>query len=110
MGRFMRGDIVVLPFPFSDLSSSKRRPAVVLVSLMGDDVVLCQVTSQTKADRYSVAISEADFREGNLNRDSNARPNRLFTADSKIIAYRACRLSEAKTAELIQNVISILNS
>lgn len=43
MGRFVKGDVVVVPFPFSDLSAAKHRP--VLASLAGDDVILCQITS-----------------------------------------------------------------
>jgi len=42
MGKFIKGEIVVIPFPFSDLSASKRRPALVLVDLPGDDLILCQ--------------------------------------------------------------------
>jgi mRNA interferase MazF len=50
MERFVKGDIVVIPFPFSDLSGSKKRPALVLADLQGDDIILCQITSQqTKA-------------------------------------------------------------
>ena len=40
----------VIPFPFSDLSVAKRRPAFVAAALMGDDVILCQITSKTVAD------------------------------------------------------------
>ena len=46
MAAFVKGDIVVLPFPFSDLSASKRRPALVLADLQGDDIILCQITSK----------------------------------------------------------------
>jgi hypothetical protein len=45
MGRFVKGDVVVTPFPFSDLSDSKRRPALVAAALKGGDVILCQITS-----------------------------------------------------------------
>lgn len=45
MAKFVRGDVVVVPFPFSDLSQSKRRPALVITSLDGDGLILCQITS-----------------------------------------------------------------
>ncbi|MCH8535834.1 MAG: type II toxin-antitoxin system PemK/MazF family toxin [Flavobacteriaceae bacterium] len=42
-----KGDIVLIPFPFTDLSGVKNRPAVVLHS-SGEDVVLCFLTTQLK--------------------------------------------------------------
>jgi len=47
MGRFVKGDVVVMPFPYSDLSATKKRPALVIAALDGDDVILCQITSQS---------------------------------------------------------------
>ena len=46
MARFVSGEIVVVPFPFTDFSSAKVRPALVLASLSRGDIVLCQITSQ----------------------------------------------------------------
>jgi len=47
MAKFIKGDVVVIPFPFSDLTQTKRRPALVISALEGDDVILCQITSRT---------------------------------------------------------------
>lgn len=91
MGRFVKGDVVVVPFPFSDLSAAKRRPALVLADLAGDDVILCQITSRSLSDGYAVPIANSDFVDGGLRVESCARPNRLFTADSSVILYRAGR-------------------
>lgn len=41
MGEFVKGDVVVAPFPFSDLSAAKKRSALVVAALTGDDVLLC---------------------------------------------------------------------
>jgi len=108
MGRFVKGDIVVFPFPFSDLSSTKRRPAVVLIGGVGDDVVLCQITSKNVRDDKSVAIDIDDVEKGSLNDISNARPNKLFTADEKIILYKLGNLTDAKLDEVIEAIISML--
>lgn len=61
MARFVKGDIVVVPFPFSDLTSAKRRPALVIAELEGDDLILCQITSQQIRDRYAILIDDSDF-------------------------------------------------
>ena len=54
MERFVKGDIVVIPFPFSDLTEAKRRPALVVAKLDGNDLILCQITSQLFRDRYAI--------------------------------------------------------
>ena len=66
MERFVKGDVVVVPFPFSDLTQAKRRPALVVDELEGDDLILCQITSQYVKDRYAVSIDESDFETGSL--------------------------------------------
>jgi len=108
VGQFVKGDVVIVPFPFSDLSASKKRPALVVASLAGGDVILCQITSQPIRDSYALAIEENDFTTGGLHRPSNARPNRLFTSDPSLILYRAGSLVPAKTDTIINAIIEIL--
>lgn len=108
MEKPLKGDIVVIPFPFSNLAQAKRRPALVLASLIGDDVILCQITSQETKDRYSIQLGKNDFNQGGLSIESNIRPNRLFTADKNIILYKAGSLQESKLDEIIQKTITIL--
>ncbi len=110
MGRFVKGEVVVLPFPFSDLSSSKRRPAVVVSNLTGDDLILCQITTNHRTDGYSISLSKNDFKNGSLKRESCIRPNRIFTGDSSIIHYSVGTLSQQKIHEVISKIVGILNS
>lgn len=110
MGRFVKGEVVVAPFPFSDLSASKRRPALVVAELTGDDVLLCQITSQTVADPYALPLDGADFASGGLRLRSNIRPNRLFTAEGKIILYRTGMLTSAKMQEAVDKIIEIVRA
>lgn len=79
MAKFIKGDIVVVPFPFSDLTTAKKRPAFVLTPL-----------------------------EGDLRQQSNVRPNRIFTADSHIVLYKVGHLQSGKTKEIIEKVIMII--
>jgi mRNA interferase MazF len=109
LGRFVKGDVVVVPFPFSDLAQAKRRPALVVAELEGDDRILCQITSRHFRDKYALGITDADFEVGSLKKESNVRPNRLFTADSRIILRRAGRLKAERVGEVVETIIDILN-
>jgi mRNA interferase MazF len=108
MGAFVRGEVVVAPFPFSDLSATKKRPALVVATLAGDDVILCQITSQAVGDAYAVPLADGDFTSGGLRQASNIRPNRLFTAESGIILYRAGTVDAAKIREVVATLARIL--
>ena len=110
MARFVKGDVVVIPFPFSDLSQSKRRPAIVLAPLEGDDVVLCQITSKSIRDNYSIPLDDTDFVSGGLKQASNIRPNRLFTADNHIILYRIGSIKKEKLNQVINAIIEIVTA
>jgi|SRR5579859_1721370 len=108
MGRFIRGTVVVVPFPFSDLQGSKRRPALVIASLGGSDVILCQITSQNSSDTHSILILNSDFANGSLNKDSYVRPGKIFTADANIIIKQAGILKSSKTEEIISKIVEII--
>jgi mRNA interferase MazF len=110
VARFVRGDVVVLPFPFSDLSNYKRRPALVLAGAGGNEVILCQITSQTIRDQYAVSLEISDFETGSINKASNIRPNRIFTADEHIILYRAGHIAAVKLDDVISNLIRLIRT
>lgn len=108
MEGFVKGDVVVLPFPFTNLRNSKKRPALVVSSLKGDDIILCQITSKARYDRYAVALRNQDLKSGTLNIESVIRPNRLFTADSSLILYKLGTLKRSKTKEVERALVKIL--
>ena len=108
MERFVKGDVVVIPFPFSDLSGAKKRPALVLASLKGDDVILCQITSQNVKDSYALPLDNSGFSSGSLYKPSNIRPNRLFTAEKNIIIRKIGRVKEEILIATVSKLIFIL--
>ena len=109
MGKPVAGDIVVLPFPQTNLQQGKRRPALVLVDLAGDDLILCQITSQVHHDAYSIAVEQGDCQSGRLAVRSYIRPNRLFTVEQSVIIYTAARLTGAKLNETLTSVRKIFS-
>ena len=107
MKEFMKGDVVVIPFPFSDLSKSKRRPALAVANLYGDDIILCQITSEARTDDYSIVLTNDDFKNGSLNLTSIIKPNRLFTADKSIVLYKIGSINMTKIKEIENKIIDI---
>ena len=101
MGKPLVGDVVVLPFPQTDLQAGKRRPALVVADLPGDDLILCQITSQTRrSDSYSIQLTSADFEHGHLNVDSFIRPHRLFTVERSVVVYSVAKVRSSKLNEV----------
>lgn len=110
MEKFIKGDVVVLPFPFTDLSSAKKRPALILSDITGDDYIMLQITSKNVNDTYAIPLIKTDFASGSLNQDSNIRPNKIFTLDQKIILYKIGHLCSEKLSECMDRVCTIINS
>jgi mRNA interferase MazF len=110
MGKLSVGDVVFVKFPFSDLSASKLRPAVVLASTGRGDWILCQVTSNPYSDPSAVEISGPDFLSGSLRRISYARPGKLFSANVSIVGRFTGSLNQAKLTAIIDSVVAILRA
>jgi len=104
------GDVVVVPFPFSDLSQAKRRPALVIADAGGNDLILCQITSRPVRDQWAIAVDDAQFQSGGLRQPSNVRPNRIFTADRQIVLYTAGRLADESLATVRDSVVRLIQS
>lgn len=102
------GTVVLVRFPFSDLSRSKLRPAVVLADAERNDWVLCQVTSQPYTDPSAIEITNNDLASGSFRKDSYARPGKLFTATSGIMTKQLGELKSEKLEEIIRAIISLL--
>jgi len=109
MGPFASRQVILLPFPFSDLSSSKLRPALLLAPSGKGDWVLCQVTSRPYADAGAIALEPGDFSEGGLLLRSFARPGKLFTAHESLFQRIAGRIDAHVHAQVVGAIIAMLN-
>ncbi|MDR2719084.1 MAG: type II toxin-antitoxin system PemK/MazF family toxin [Treponema sp.] len=110
MGKFVKGDVVIVPFPFTDLSGNKKRPAFVVANLEGDDIIVCQITSKSKSDPLALSLNIDDFNSGGLPVESFIRPNKIFTADKNIILSVAGHLNENKIRDALNTIITIISS
>ena len=109
MERFVKGDVVVIPFPFSDLSTTKKRPTLVVTNLPGEDIILCQITSRWHTDeKFTLSLNAEDFATGSLPIESFIRPTRIFTADKKLIIRKAGSISSNLMNKVTDTIISIL--
>ncbi len=110
MGAFASRQVVLISFPFSDLSASKLRPALILADAGKGDWVLCQITSNPYADAAAVELTQSDFAEGSLHRLSYARPGKLFTAHEALFRGAVGILVENKQAEVVDRIVGMLRS
>ncbi len=81
MKGYTQGDIVLIPFPFTNLSQTKRRPALIIsnnkVNETGD-YLLVQITSRVKSDSLSEEIKDNDYTESRLPATSYVRIHKIF--------------------------------
>ena len=101
------GSVVLVTFPFSDLSQSKRRPAVVLADVGRRDWILCQITSNSYGDSQAVTLTDASFSTGSLLVTSYARPGKLFTANSDLRVRQVGTLNADMFKQIVEKVINI---
>ena len=102
---YRQGDIVLVSFPFTDLTSTKRRPALVLspnsFNAAGEDLVLAAITSHITGDPNAVHLRRGDFAAGGLPKASVVKTTKLFTMHSSLVAKRICALRIEKMEEIL---------
>ena len=105
-----RRHVVLLSFPFSDLSAQKLRPALVLTDAGRGDWLLCQITSKPYGDASALQILNADFTTGGLQLTSYARPAKLFTAHASLVRGIAGELSAAAHGKVCAALVALLEA
>jgi mRNA interferase MazF len=104
------GMVVLVPFPFSDLSQAKLRPAVVLADVGRGDWILCQITSNPYGDTRAIMLEDASFAAGGLRVVSYARPGKLFTANSTLMVTQVGTLKAGPLQHIIEAVVALLHT
>ena len=99
MERLTVGDIVLVRFPFSDLTAKKYRPALVVAEAELGDIIVCQITSKSYGKKNIIKIARRDLSGGSLPVESFARPDKLFTLSNQLVARKIGKISNEKIEE-----------
>jgi mRNA interferase MazF len=109
MGLLAIGQVVTVPFPYTDLSGRKPRPALVLAAAGYNDWIIAQITSNPYSDPFAVELSTSHFLRGGLPHTSFVRPSKLFTANESLAIDTLGFVTANVLTQVRQNVISILS-
>lgn len=101
-------DIILIPFPYSDLTQNKQRPAIVLSNKehnsKNEDCICSAITSNPRNYENSIEIEQTDLETGKLPLDSRIKPNKIFTLNKKLIIKKLAKLKIDKSKEVVQNL------
>lgn len=104
MARFVSGDVVILPFPFSNQTGSKKRPAVVLAATGDGDLLVAMITSAAYGDE-TLALDKKNLESSGLRVACAVRPDRLLIVAPDLVEQRTGRISRDMTAAVKAAVI-----
>lgn len=108
--KFRQGDLILVPFPFTDLSAVKRPPALVVspdrLHEHSEDVVLAAITSQVppSLSEFEMPLRSGDMALGRLPKPSVIKLRKIFTAHRGLIVKRAGRLQKESLARILARV------
>jgi mRNA interferase MazF len=108
-----QGDILLIPIPFTDLSSQKRRPVIVISNndynqKTADIVVVAMTSNPARAD-YSITITSADLERGSLNRPGRVRVDKIYTLSQSIVAKNFGRVNNTTIDRIRQVLLELIS-
>ncbi|MFP4090895.1 MAG: type II toxin-antitoxin system PemK/MazF family toxin [Cyclobacteriaceae bacterium] len=109
--KYEQGDIVLIPFPFTDLSQSKKRPAIILTNEKSNtqgDYLLVQVTSKSNFDLI-LELKEADYKGHSLPVSSYVRYNKIFCLSEKLIEKKISAVTKAFSIKINAQIAAIID-
>jgi mRNA interferase MazF len=94
-----QGSLVLIPIPFTDLSSKKRRPVIVIsndaYNHKTSDIVVVAMTSNPNEVDFSFTINSSDLEEGHLNRPGKIRVDKIYALSQSIVVKTFGRVNSA---------------
>lgn len=110
--RFEQGEIVLIPFPFSDLTSIKQRPVLILSNNEyndnTEDIVVCGLTSNLKDVEYSVLVDNKNLIDGNLPVKSRVKTDKIFTLKQSLIRKKIGKVNNKIFEKVKEEIIKLI--
>jgi len=102
---YRQKDIVLVPFPYSDLTGAKRRPALIISNskLNGEDFVCCLITSKKQKE---FEIKKSFMVGGSLPFKSWAKPHRIFTIDKRVVVKKLGSIKNNFYKDIVNKISS----
>lgn len=111
---YSQREIVLVPFPYSDLSSSKRRPVLILSNNEYNhrfrDIIVCVITSNLFKDEYSVVLDDDDLELGILPEKSVIKCHKLFTIEQSQVIKRFSVVKETKFEDVKNRILQLIQT
>ena len=109
-----RGEIVLIPIPFTDLTSSKKRPVLILSSNSynesTEDIIVAAITSNLDNATHAVKITNDDLADGKLLLDSCVRADKLYTLSQTIAIKKFGIVNDSILEAVTENILNIFDS
>ncbi len=110
--KYKKGDIVIIGFPFSDSSKTKKRPALIIsndrVNNTGD-YLMVQITSKVRNDRLSLLMNKSDFVNGEeLPLQSCIRLHKKFLLNESLIISKNTAVNPGFLESVIENITKLI--
>ena len=110
MEGFVKGDVIIIEFPYSNLRDVKRRPVLILKVPKGEDVIVAQITGESYENYVEIPLRKEDFKQGGLKRVSYIRIDKIASIEKYLIKYKAGSLKQEKFNKIINNICSFLKN
>ena len=108
MERLVKGDVIVIDFPFSNLVQVKRRPVLIIKIPKADDIIVNQITGKSYESSVEIPVIKKDFIRGGLKVDSYLRLDKIFSIEKSLIKYKIGSLKSEKFNGILNKIISFL--
>ncbi|MDE1853437.1 MAG: type II toxin-antitoxin system PemK/MazF family toxin [Thaumarchaeota archaeon] len=107
-------EIVLISFPFSDLQTSKVRPAVVMskdsYNSRSGDFIAVPLTSNLKAKGYTLLITNKELESGNLVVDSKAKVDRIFSVSQSLVRMTVGKVKTETYQSLVRILVGLVSA